>query len=341
MSELSKNKKLKKLYDYGDRITPQKWAKAMDILSPYSPPEDAPVINTTYKEAKAIYEAGEMKTGVYYRFNYHHEKSFLYNFGEDDVCNTVINEFPINVFIDKYGDLKAKGFYEYLTSDVLQRREFIADYTFDIVAANLLTDEYDDRRYHQYLVFRKVTIYCENPSNLEKLLIKHNIPFNKLIDDEGYYKICPKMTCVTFNRDTTVIYVFNNGVVIHNDDGYFDEKDSIEFVETGLLYNIDYGSYKHSYLFEGYTKSEYDSNREFFISIVGDINNQLDNYIYIEYCYDNADLKVDIKNCDIYVNVINYPFLIYAINTKLSIEYFDSDLIYGDKYYGETKYIGE
>ena len=338
MSELSKNKKLKKLYDYGDRITPQKWAKAIDMLAPYSPPEDAPVINTTYKKAKAIYEAGEMKTGVYYRFTYHHEKSFVYEGGEEYENNTVINEFLIDVFIDKHGDLKAKGFYEYGSSNPPQRREFIADYTFDILAANINKGEY-----YEYLVFEKIVMSCYNDS-LEKLLIKHSIPFYKIEDvEEESSTIYPQIPCVhDWGDDEERFYIFNNGVFI-KDRGDYDyyEKPSIEFKETGLLYNIDYGSYKHSYLFEGYTKDQYYGDKEFFISITGDINNKLDNYIYIAYNYDNIDLEVDIKNCDIYIDELSYYVLIYAINTKLSIDNLYEDLIYGDQYYGKTKYIYE
>ena len=168
MSELSKNKILKKLYDFGDRITPQKWAKAMDILSPEAPPEDAPVIQTTYEEAKDLYKSGGMKTGVYYKFYW---KIHLRKDG-----NNATYECDIQVYIDSDNTLKAKG---YNANDDM----FIADYTFD---TPYITYEDNDSQYdtEEFKYFVKLTKHdiLIDLNDIQTILNKFNIK-NSIYED--------------------------------------------------------------------------------------------------------------------------------------------------------------
>lgn len=329
MSELSKNKRLKKLYDYGDRITPQKWAKAIDMLSPYSPPEDATVINTTYKEAKALYESGGMEPGVYYRFTYYHNKPMVYENDAETTSYTMHHTFPINVFIDQHGNLKAKGSYTYNMHDQPNHVEFIADYTFDILAASINNNEYSE-----YKVFAKNDIYDEFGA-VSKALEKIGIPYKRL-DYDGGDIIVPSIPYVDYydSFDDQYVLIFQNGFTFSYMESAYSIKPNHIFNETGLLYNLDYGDYTHSYLFDAYN-----SNGDF-IKIIGDIDNKLDNHIYVDGIQDSTILKVDIKNCDIYIYYLEDSKLIYGINTFFNIDYLKDDLIYGDQYYNKTVNIG-
>ena len=329
MSGLSKNKKLKKLYDLGDRITPQKWAKAIDMLSPYSPPEDALVINTSYKEAKALYESGDMKPGVYYRFTYYHNKPIVYENDDETTSYTMRHTFPINVFIDQHGNLKAKGSYTYNMHDQPNHVEFIADYTFDILAASINNSDYSE-----YKVFAKNDIYDEF-GGVSEALRKIGIPYKRLNYDGGDI-IVPSIPYVDYydSLDDVYVLIFQNGSTFsYMENSYYIKPNHI-FNETGLLYNLDYGDYTHSYLFDAYNA------KGDFIKIIGDIDNKLDNHIYVEGIQDSTILRVDIKNCDIYIGYLEDSRLIYGINTFFNINYLNENLIYGDDYYDQTVYIG-
>ena len=331
MSELSKNKKLKKLYDYGDRMTPQKWAKAVDMLSPYSPPEDAPVIDTTYAEAKALYESGNMKLGVYYRFTYYHEKSMVYDNDADITSYTMHHTLPIYVFIDKYGDLKAKGSYEYNIGDQPNIAKFVADYTFDILAANIYNDEYSE-----YLVFKKELIYDEY-GVIGQVLKKYNIPYETFESDYGDIMVRPLIPYVESNDpfDDSDILIFINGFKFKYQTDSYEILPNHVFNETGLLYNLDYGDYIHSYLFDAYNDNYH------FIKLKGNINNKLNNHIFVNYNELYGIIMIDVKNCDIYISYIQeFSSLIYGINTFFYIDNLNTDLIYGDQYYNQTVNIG-
>ena len=260
MSELSKNKKLKKLYDYGDHMTPQKWAKAVDMLSPYSPPEDAPVINTTYEEAKAIYEAGEMKTGVYYQFEYEYYRSAP----RYDADLNFDASIPLKLYLDDTCHLKAKGYYKDF---------FVADYTFECPFIVNLWDEFDGSAgyYVEYFKTRVVNIeddvddaipldrFTEFINILKEYHIEHYIE-----DDGGYNRVTIPNSIVNswydYENDyyAKVAIVTPNGLCIEY--GWFDlmqEGDSFRVgnissrLEPGYLYNLNYGDYSHSHVILG------------------------------------------------------------------------------------------
>lgn len=305
----------------------------------YLPIEPTETINTTYAEAKALYEAGEMKPGVYYRFTYYHKKSMHIYDGDTNGSHTVYNELDIDVYLDKHGDLKAKGYYEYNDSNPPEYKTFISDYTFDIVATDV--PSYGES---EYRIFKKgvyANIYDNYLSSLESILRENNISYTISDTGDGFFDINFETPCIDYyiSMDSEEkIYLFNNGFHIGIDSGsdYF-PSDYISFKETGLLYNIDYGEYKHSYLFDGY------NDDGSFIALIGNIDNKLDNHIIVNYSKSTlASFYADLKNCDVLItNIYDGPHKIYAINTFINIYDLDSNIIIGDEYYGEEYYDGE
>lgn len=296
MSELSKNKKLKKLYDYGDRITPQKWAKAIDMLSPYSPPEDAPVIDTTYKEAKAIYEAGEMKTGVYYQFEYEYYRSAPIYDEEIDFNASI----PLKLYLDDTGHLKAKGYYKDF---------FVADYTFECPFIVNLWNEFDGSAGYdvEYFKTRVVNInddaedaipsesftefinilkehhiehYIENKGGYNYVTIPNSI-VNSWYDYENDY--CARVAIVTPNGLCIEYGWFN----IMQDGDSFRVRNTSSRLEPGYLYNLNYGDYSHSHIILGRT------------SFKGNIDIRISNDIIIDHT--NQTIYGYIKDSTIYM----------------------------------------
>ncbi len=75
MNELSKNQKLKKLYDYGDHMTPQKWAQAVDMLldgaggGSSSQPEQDP-IQTSHDKLVNLINTNQLVPNQWYEFEH-------------------------------------------------------------------------------------------------------------------------------------------------------------------------------------------------------------------------------------------------------------------------------
>lgn len=85
MSELSKNTKLKKLYDYGSHMTPAKWAKAVDILCEESNETDSNIINITHSELYSLRYNSKLIPGQKYRITDYSRKPIrehVFNHGE-------------------------------------------------------------------------------------------------------------------------------------------------------------------------------------------------------------------------------------------------------------------
>ena len=94
MSELSKNAKLKKLYDYGSHMTPTKWAKVVDILCEESNENDSNIINITHSELYNLRYSSKLVPGQKYRITDYSRKPIKECiFNREDVSITNFNWF--------------------------------------------------------------------------------------------------------------------------------------------------------------------------------------------------------------------------------------------------------
>ena len=301
MSELSKNKKLKKLYDYGDRMTPQKWAKAIDMLSPYSPPEDAPVIKTTYKEAKALYESNLMQSGVYYEFEHNYKRYLLTQYEDGDTYNPSYSH-KINIKVFLLGDtIKATG--------IINDYSFIADYSFDSDIINVVVEnEYAE--FYDSLIFKpnnsllyytnsfdpsensSINVLLDLIDNLDKYNISYglekaqdfgedeslfweSISKNDINDSEEMYiyKITLLDDAIVYTYDhedgSEDRIIFRNGLAIKSSEHDRYDWTTFEYKPShnGLLSNLDFGDFKYSYLIGGFFKGDVDIKLYHYVNI--------------------------------------------------------------------------
>ena len=337
MSELSKNKKLKKLYDFGDRITPQKWAKAMDILSPYSPPEDAPVINTTYAEAKALYESNLMRSGVYYEFRHNYERYYLMSHDDGEKYNTdYTHNIDIKVFL--LGDtIKATG--------IVNGYSFIADYSFDSDIVNVMV-EHTSYNLYDSLIFKhnnsllyytnsfdpsegsRVDVLLDLIDNLDKYNISYSLEqAQDFGEDEDLYWETISKNNINDNGERYIykITILDDAIVYtYNHDGSDDKilfKNNLLFqcsesnsykwsisesniTHNGSLSNLDFGDFKHSYLIGGFFR--------------GDVDIRLDHFVKI----DNSNARGYIKDSNITGHFNgDYPTLIIMYSSYDNVNY--------------------
>lgn len=337
MSELSKNKKLKKLYDFGDHINPRKWAKAIDILVPEDGSDDSTsyldipfdqytTVKTTYEDARALYESGGMKKGVFYEF------SFYYSHFET-VVNDTIGELYLNipdlkVYIDKHNDLKAKGSYT-LYKWPSRTLSFTSDYSFTPLSK--ITGSYTNedggwnftkaflKSQNLYILDLSTSALNETLEIFDKLGVKYGSP---IFDDfEEYPTYLPIYDCyivsVSDDWEGRIIYT-RSGYVIDLDD--YSGILNYSYCTKGVLYNLDYGGYKHSYLTNvNYTDYEWNSRS---ILVLCDVDNSEFQIITGATLYIN---KGDIRHCNIqqyadeWGNSGSYEYTIYAVHTNIKL----------------------
>ena len=75
MSE-SRNKRLKRVYDLGDTLTPKEWAKAADVIFPDPNEGNGNIIKTTYKDLVNMISSGSLIPGALYEFDYNNYLPF-------------------------------------------------------------------------------------------------------------------------------------------------------------------------------------------------------------------------------------------------------------------------
>lgn len=339
MAKLNKEQ-LKKLYDYGGTLTPRDWADLIDSVIPDKTSDNPPVIETTYEEAEALYESGQMIPGILYNFPIRYSKSI-----HSDTISTTIDH---NVYIDNDGRLKNKGSYD-LNDNT--HREFISD--FDWNPGYVSFDIYDTyiEQYIKLSAFYNLNYttisssQCnETPdySSLKQILDKANVPYDLTPGSgEFYLKInthCAITTLSTGDPDSTsfnyTCIAFPNKTIlcIHESSFYdmdlgdywynytFSEITDAEFTPKGV-YNLDFGTFKHSVLVEGNSETTPDC-----IKFEGDFITNISTEIYPIEAYFKVQAGLAI-NCDFYVEIEEYEHLspsidftkFYAIGTSFTI----------------------
>lgn len=284
MAKLNKEQ-LKKLYDYGGTLSSKDWADMIDSVVPDTPDiQPGTVIETTYEEAKSLYESGQMKQGVYYKFPYRSP----YRFRKDDEdSNSWVEIFEtymynenyvyIYVFIDsKSNTLKAKCDIEGYSNQIYN---CIADYSFDCLYftnsdRNFVSEEYKDN-----IVIGPFD-YSDSMDILINKLREYDVKFIIDMDiiniDEKSILIYTdlKMLLITtkfifeieFEYDNEIDYDIITNISVTNNTS-----------NTGLITNLDFGSFKQTYLSIYYSVSN-DSIAK--INILCDVDNNYDEVIY-------------------------------------------------------------
>lgn len=277
MAKLNKEQ-LKKLYDYGGTLSPKDWADMIDSLVPDENTENTPsvepgtVIKTTYEEAKALYESGQMIPGVYYKFLYKH---YLYKTDHEIAIDpssiSIIeftNNFNILVYINNNGDLKAKGSYQIemdeinpegniytFESDYTFKPKYISfdfpyldDPTYDISEIGYFTTNFITLNITDYdaLVDEIINLfpdayYNSDSSNLY-LVIPNSIVYDREEYDSSAEMVVDKITLISQDGVKMDIDVESGRYSINN----------LNLVHTGCVYNLDYGFCKHSFLYNIY-----------------------------------------------------------------------------------------
>ena len=327
-----KDSRLKR-YQGGD------WINAVGGADTYSaPPEDAPVIKTTYKEAKALYESGNMKSGVYYEFNYHHHI-------EDFNSSTrIVNNFDIKIYIDNNNNLKAIW-----SEDMINA---VADYQFnapyitfnigylDPLGGGSSSTEIFQKYSLVYIDSIPLDVICKQ---LDSLGIKYFVPtgyedciailnsiicyvetayyyFQALVCDTGHLIVLQENSCIS--RDLNVVTKFE-------DDPITGQVVKLDIRETGYLYNIHYEGYNcldvyiicnHNRLINGVV---FCSDGEDYFQAFCDINNDLYHHIISPGLVETGY----IENCN-FIDSGNLPFEIYAIGLTYNNEDGDFPTIY-------------
>lgn len=364
MSELSKNKKLKKLYDFGDRITPQKWAKAVDILVPEDGSDDSTsyldipfdqytTVKTTYEDARTLYESGGMKKGVFYKFEYNLNKEFGFWYIE--------NTFDINVYMNRHGDLKCKG--SYTVADT--SKEFIADYSFAPAYVNVHAPEYP-----VFAIFGDHTFIFNVASGhaFEDILSSLNIDYNFKYDEDieiltYVLRDVAVITYSDYNDDVEkdVLYIAivtrsNNSVkfVLSDSEICFEEYNIGTSFPKGYIYNLDFKTHQHSHIIDG-NLGDYEGNGPEYILVNASVYNNLSEYILISDANDELKIvitsgtirnsiveacgevkEIDVEHTAFYsCHFQNNSNTIYAKNVVFDSCDFEKSVIIGDLYYGE------
>lgn len=295
MAKLNKEQ-LKKLYDYGGTLSPKDWANLIDSIPDDSETpkydDSGTVIETTYDEAKALYESSKMTPGVKYAFEYKHNVLAYAEYKENSssIATTGIkNEFPIQIYIDRNGQLKAIGSYT-LEGFSRIKRNFVADFSFedDIIFVNINNGIlYDSMLYDE-----RYSIYIASSSEkainiLTEFLINNGINYSsETFEDEiageviKFIFTISKSFHIYLNLEFPEEYIcLPNGIGIHISYGN-DYSADISYIEgvishTGL-HNLNFGTFKHSHVIEGYF---YDINVEVFTPSIVEANVHNDTFI--------------------------------------------------------------
>lgn len=241
MSELSKNAKLKKLYDYGSHMTPAKWAKAVDILCEESNETDNNIINITHSELYNLRYNSKLIPGQKYRITDYSRKPISeYIFHSEDINTSVFYWFtnPNGGLFDKITLFDVivtandnNSLNEYATLSLKNPDQKVA----------IVTDETDEKiiYFHQDGSFgpfngRYVPI---DENNSESLMAKDGVIDNKeLIVEYKYLKDwiqVDKWTC-KYNLDN---YINDNSYEFVVTD--WEEKSSFDitcYIRNGVFY---------------------------------------------------------------------------------------------------------
>lgn len=335
MPKLNKNQ-LKKLYDYGGILSPEDWATMIDnIVSEAKYDNSGTVITTTYEEAKALYESGQMIPGVYYEFPYVTEFDLSYKDDKSTLTKIVRQDITLRVYINQQGELKALGI-EHLIDGI---SAFESDYSFQFKQANFnITDRelvYDDETGDEYnnnvitegtieaVEYRAVDIdwysMFDIPNELKTYCNDNNISIITHGGDDYITLIGNFAYSYKYNNDYSSELIIvsessNKFAMGWNSEMGSDYYINITSIETppGFLYNLNYGHCKHSHLLNG---------------IFNNTKNIIINANYIDNNYDIVALPIhifkgDIKNC-IFKSDSDQPIEInglYALNVDITFE---------------------
>ena len=334
MPKLNKNQ-LKKLYDYGDILSPTDWATMIDNMAFEAEYDNSgTIVKTTYEEAKYLYESGQMIPGVYYEFPYVTEFDLSYKDNKSTITKIVRQDVTLKVYINRQGELKALGI-EHLSDDI---SAFESDYSFQFKQVNFdvvdIAFGYDDEADKDYkytitegiieaVEYRAVDIAWDGmfdiPDELKTYCNDNNI---SIIIDKDY-------SYITLIGNFAYSYKYNNDgsselIIVSESSNKFamrwnsessdDDYINITTIETppGFLYNLNYGHCKHSHLLNG---------------IFHNTQNIIINADYIDDNYDILALPIhifkgDIKNC-IFKSDNDQPIEInslYALDVDITFE---------------------
>lgn len=315
MSELSKNKKLKKLFDFGNIFTPRIWFKAVNILAPEGGSDDSyldipfdkyDIVETTYQDAKDLYESGEMKKGVFYTFKFIYLNYPNLQYDSVNLLNLIIDD--LKVYIDKNNNLKAKGTYR-LSDKTLS---FISDYSFTVHSRIPIRYDCSDGTVHasinietQNISIWGADIGLENFKKSLKILDTLGVKYDVNYDIENEFDLSEDNTPITI-YDCAIIRIDEKfeGYYIYTKSGLQITWDDYEGITDyhlnndfyGVLYNLNYGNYKHSYLISViYTDDEFN---EYSVIVLCDVDNNESEFIRPH--YDSLTIEHgDIKHCNI------------------------------------------
>ena len=320
MTKLNKEQ-LKKLYDYGGTLSPKDWANLIDSIPDDSEipkyDDSGTVIETTYEEAEALYESGNMIPGVKYEFEYKHHV-IMHNINEDtsnSITTGIKNEFPIQVYIDRSGQLKAIGSYTLDSYITIIRRNFVADFRFENIA---LIDIDNNILYEN--IQSDITNYIDIPeyndsaiNTLTSFLTNNNIFYSVETYEDEMLGIMIKRFAYTLSKgfhvyiqtneetDSAIEYLcLPNGKCIRIDHDYdssiWINNEYVTVSHMGL-HNIDFGTFKHSHITEGYF---YNSANEDYVN-PSIVEANVHNDIYIPFA-----AYVEISHGDIINTSITY-----------------------------------
>lgn len=235
------NKQLKKIYDYGGTLSPKDWGDMIDSLRPdYL--EEAPIVETTYEDARDLYYKGQMIPGVMYEFTYYKP-----NFYADDL------EISLLLHVDRLGKLKVFG--KYIINEV-SVRPFYADFKFDAlyIAPDLDTGG-------------KINI-TYGTASLPNYEIRTDLSLSELgfefIEDNWNGRILIPNVFTWYNDHETCYYIISrNGthILAHEYDDFI-EINVVEEQEVGYIhpaiYNIHYGEEYYHNMDVKYNEITYD-----------------------------------------------------------------------------------
>ena len=312
MSELSKNAKLKKLYDYGSHMTPTKWAKAVDILCEESNENDSNIINITHLELYNLRYSSKLVPGQKYRITDYSRKPI----SEHIFDREAVNISTFNWFINPNGGLFDKitlfdvivtandnnSLNEYATLSLKNPDQKIA----------IVTDETNEKIIYFYQdgsfgPWNGMYVPIDE-NNSESLMAKDGVIDNKeLIVEYKYLKDwiqIDKWTC-KYNLDNYI-----------NDNSY-------EFVVTDWneTANFDITCYIRNGVFYIKGVSEDDSDDRFIAKFnIKDVNQDI---ITIE-DLDIGSIKLNFKSedCILYEGTYSYPDLNTLLNNGFISAYY-------------------
>jgi len=338
---------LKKLYDYGNILTPQNWSKAVDLMfknlkdDKYNIFKKAlfndNVIETDYKSLKSKYDNKTIEINQIYTFSY---SDIIYLRDFEDYDN-----YQLDCKI-KQGDISRVLLYineNYEIISVIASALSITlglclltpcNYTFDAKQVHLeLNETYPIKcslKPVSSLPFDKIIFLEDWIKSVDNDNVDiHNLYYEYIYDLEempsdhkGWIYNTPIKYVYVYDIIKNKLYRNGNGITIVNPDYY-------QFIDdtTGWVSNIDYGYFKHSYSVNSQIKNNNNIQTIFFN---GNVDLDIDKYesIYINFYSDGSEMLdetymcyCDIKHSRLNVssatsdNISNGVFNLYLNNT--------------------------